>query len=239
MPPATLVWLGILVINIVVQRFIINTHNKYYILDYLFLLSISIVVGLFTWISSKEVGSGDALYFGETMIRNAIPFPPYWNWGMNGASVAWTAPLMSITALSSTLLHSSLPVYFMVFGFSPIATGALCAYPLARHIVNNRFGALVASLLFGWNTYSLVGVQGGQYLQVGANTFMPIIVYSSIRTVGERHSKRWLWIAAAAFGAQAAYDPRFSYITLLGVGASVIAVSQKRPEPVWKTLSSA
>lgn len=226
-------------INMDIRILTKNSKYKSSLFDYLILISMSLVIGLCTWISRNEVGSGDALYFGETMIRNAIPFPPYWNLGMNGASVAWMAPLMSIAALITTLLHSSLPIQIMVFGFSPIATGALVTYPLARYIVNNRFGALVASLLFGWNTYSLVGLQGGQYLQVGANTFMPIIVFASIRAFDERHSGRWLWIAAAAFGAQAAYDPRFSYITLLGVGVSVIAVSQKLAVPVWKTLAFA
>jgi hypothetical protein len=162
-------------INMDMRTLTKNSNYKSLLFDYVIIISMSLVIGLFTWISRNEVGSGDALYFGETMIRNAIPFPPYWNWGMNGASVAWTAPLMSIAALITTLLHSSLPIQIMVFGFSPIATGALVTYPLAGCIIINRFGALVASFIFGWNTYSLVGLRSGRKFSMGDKITIKVV----------------------------------------------------------------
>jgi len=226
-------------INVVLKGIKVNIFFDSIIVDYFIIIVVSFVVGMVTWISEKQISSGDAAYIGEFFLRDAFPFLPYWYLGIDGTQFGWQVLIYSLTSLLSKIFNTSIGTKIVMFAFSPITTGALFTYSLSRYIIDNRFGALVSSLLFGWNTYSLVGLQGGQYLQVGTNTFMPIIIYASIRTLGEHHPRRWLWIAAAAFGAQAAYDPRFSYITLLGVGVSVIAVSQKLPVPAWKTLASA
>ena len=153
------------------------------VIDFILLGIFSIVMSYCTWMKSAEIGSGDGVYIGSTIIRNAIPFIPYWNWGMDGAGFAWQAVFFSIVALTTSISESQIPIYISVFGFSPITLGALATYPLARYSIGNRFGALVACLLFGWNTHSLVGLHGGQFLQVAPITFMPVILYVAIRAI--------------------------------------------------------
>ncbi len=199
------------------------------------LMALSCAVSFSTWVSSVEVGSGDAAHIGKTTIRTMTPFIPYWSWGMDGAGFAWQALFFSLVALSVSVTNSQVPIYIAVFVFSPIAIGALATYLLARYSIGNRFGALFACLLFGWNTHSLVGLHGGQFLQVAPITFMPVILYVAIRAIEVPAARRWRWLAALAFAIQAMFDPRLCYVTLLGVGIMLVAVGQTLPVPAWRT----
>lgn len=203
--------------------------------DIMLLWLLSVYVCYCTWISGAEVGSGDGVYIGKTIIRNAIPFNPYWNWGMDGGGSAWQAFFFSVVALTTSVSESQIPIYIAVFGFAPMTIGALTMYPLARDSIQNRFGTFVACLLFGWNTHSLVGIHGGQFLQVAPITFMPVILYVAIRAIETPEARRWKWSAFLSLGAQAIFDPRFSYVTLLGVAITLASVSQRLPRTVWQS----
>lgn len=204
-------------------------------IDLAVVIVLSLAVSLSTWVSSAEVGSGDAAHIGKTTIRTMTPFISYWTQGMDGAAFAWQAVFYSLVALSVSVTNSQVPIYIAVFVFSPIAIGALATYPIARYSIGNRFGALVTCLLFGWNTHSLIGLHGGQFLQVAPITFMPVILYVAIRAVETPSIGRWRWLAVLAFAVQAMFDPRFCYITLLGVGIMLVAVGQTFPVPAWRT----
>ena len=173
------------------------------------------LVSLITWSSERYSGSGDAIYVGPSLLRNAIPFPPYWNNSADGGSSAFIALLVSAMAVATYVTNSLQPIYIFLFGLSPLVTGGVCVYPLAFAITRSRIGSLIASLMFSWNTYSIVGVHGGQAIQSNALVLTALVylgMYKSFESVSWRV---YVWATSFAFALQAAFDPRFAYMCFL------------------------
>jgi hypothetical protein len=64
---------------------------------------------------------------------------------------------------------------------------------------------------------------------------MPAILYVAIRAIEAPQAMRWKLSASLALAAQAMFDPRFSYVTFLGVGIVLASVSQRLPRTAWQS----
>ena len=186
------------------------------------MLAISIVQGMFSWISSDIASAGDSSFWGPSVIRTAIPFPTYWNVGRDGGGQAWIFVWVAVTAWAVKLFESDFLVQVMKVGFSPFVIGALSFYPLAVSIIKHPVGSLSASLIFSWNSHSLVGLHGGQSVQAASQTFIPIALFLIIQYQSRPGKRKWLKLAIATVAIQAIFDPRYSYITFFAIIMKII-----------------
>lgn len=192
---------------------------------WLFFVSILVLVVFKQWFSLNLISSGDFVPFS---VLNITFFPYAWGlnfitWGMGGfaSAYSWSHFIQVVPAFLVNRFGMSDEIIIRFFYFYPLLLLLFLApYLLFKKVFpESKFG-LIASLIYGLNTYVLMLIGGGQIFIAISYSIIPILFRLFISVCSETENRRALLISIVlglVLSLLTMIDLRFSYGALTGL----------------------
>ncbi len=177
-----------------------------------------------SWFLPFSLSAGDWGYRFPETIREFASFPFGWDANFNngvGGSIIFLLPLntysLATSAIPFNIFHIPWEIIEKLVWFIPFLIVSLSgAYVFfKRHFLKDNLLALVSSLIFTTNSYSLMIVGGGQ-IGVGMGyALIPWVAYGFLNILDNQNKLKSAIIAGVIFSLQIAFDLRIGYVTLV------------------------
>jgi len=199
----------------------------------LFSLLLLVLIGIIyrEWFFSKEIIGGDWPYVFPEVLKDMLFPPSSWvSWqgnGLGGINPVYFLHLyQNFTVSIAYYLGIPWTAIYKIFWFGAfILISAFSSIYLIKKVVPDLSidKALIAGLIFTTNTYILMVVGGGQ---MGVALAYAIVPFVLARFLILLNSSDFLYrnaiIAGLTLSAQVLFDPRISYITVMGIGIYIL-----------------
>ncbi len=186
-----------------------------------------------TWLTALPLSAGDWGWISPDRAASWFPWPTVWDstsgFGLKNFAGLYQHPAAALVTL---LMHAGLPweLTEKVLYFWPFAALVLIApWLLAREILGSARWGLLASLIFSANTYVLV-IGTGQ-LTIGMAEVLAFLVLLAYIRALRQPSLLWSIATILLFAAQAVYELRIAYLTLLLALLYLTILTLAEPHP--------
>lgn len=173
-----------------------------------------ILYSLRKWFTFQKLSAGDWIYLFPESYAQITPFAA-WDWrnfGLGSTTVPtlWLEAYTSFTA--QFLPYIPWELYERVFWFFPfLIFSILSTFYLSHFLFRNKYQAIFSSLIYTFNTYSILLISGGQMGVALAYSFFPFVFLSLIKTTEGITLKRII-ITGILLSILTMFDLRISYI---------------------------
>ncbi|MCX6705171.1 MAG: hypothetical protein NT162_02430, partial [Candidatus Woesebacteria bacterium] len=176
------------------------------------------------WFSPDVISSGDFGYLSNNAIDRLYIYPYLWNTSFGsglGGNITYILALNTFYYASALLLHNIFRfgwevieriVWFWPFLLISVLTST---YLFKKMFPQNNFW-IFSSLIFLFNTYTLMLVSGGQMGVAMAYAVAPLVLAQFIRLVNNATFRRAI-VTGLTLSLLILFDPRIAYVVLLGV----------------------
>ena len=193
---------------------------------------LAITLKVFPNSHAKQFYGGEFSPINWEWIQDYIPVAA--TWGAPGLN--WEA--QSVLGADGTIINASAAGYSFLAYFqyitnidylaqtslilcSSVFLGTINCYCFLRSLFASKMALITGSLAYGWNTYFVVSISGGQYSESVPAAFIPLIFLGGVRFV-EATRSRGLYLYAASAVAVSAIHPVLAFMSIVSCGTWLV-----------------
>lgn len=168
----------------------------------------------------------------QAMLQHYFPWPESWDPTIDlGSAMDLYMPMFPVLVIMGALTKLGLGwpvIQRLVFLFPLFVLLPLTPYLLAFRITRSRWAAAAAALVFAINPWVVSSIEIGFIPALLAYALAPLSLLAAIAVVRKNSTRATVAVAVITL-AQTCFEPRFTYMSLLMIGAFVVMEAITKP----------